>query len=169
MTKAVNVTVGGLTSKLYSRMQHFESQMEVQIKTPIQQHLDSFQKKWQNSMTQLQPASVDGVISVAEGHIRRSVQNNLEKIWWDRIEEEDKIMLNKYETLSSTVERWGRAIVNLREKFGSAASTVSGRSTIDFAALVISSALTPTCLELRGWGVCRNIRETGITISSHGN
>ena len=45
------------------------------------------------------------------------------------MEKEDKIILNKYETLNSTVERFGREIINLKKrKIGSAASTVAASS-----------------------------------------
>ena len=46
----------------------------------------------------------------------RSVQAKMEKLWTERMGKEDKIMLNKYETLSSTVERLGNEIINLRER-----------------------------------------------------
>ena len=54
----------------------------------------------------------------------------------DRLEEEDKIVVNEYETLNSTVERLSREVVNLKKgKMESAASAVAtsswcGRSTI---------------------------------------
>ena len=94
----------------------------------------------------------------------------MEKLWTERMENEGKIMLNKYETLNSTVERLGSEIINLRDsKIGSAASTVSassgsGGSARNFVASVISSAFTPTWVSLRGWSVWRNIRGTGITM-----
>ena len=43
-----------------------------------------------------------------------------------------------------------------------AASSGSGGSTSNFAAHVMPSALLPTRVKLKGWGVWRNIRGTGI-------
>ena len=41
------------------------------------------------------------------------------------VEKEDKIVLNKYEALTSTVERLGPEVMNLKEEGGSTASTVA--------------------------------------------
>ena len=50
-------------------MQHWESQIETQMKTQIQQHWDTFEKKWENKIEQLEPWSVEGTISMAENPI----------------------------------------------------------------------------------------------------
>ena len=96
---------------------------------------------------------------MAECRIRTSVQADLEKLWTKRMEKEDKIMLNKYETLNSTAERLGSEIICLRRgrKMSSAESTVaasseSGGSAGNVAASVLSGALTPTRVELRRMG-----------------
>ena len=73
----------------------------------IEQQWDIFEKKWESKIVQMEPGSVECAISMAESPIQRSVQRDLEKIWSARTEKEDKIMLIKYETLNSTVERLG--------------------------------------------------------------
>ena len=45
-----------------------------------------------------------------------------------------------------------------------AASSGSGGSACNFAAPVMSGVFAPTRVELKGWGVWRNIRGTGITV-----
>ena len=53
----------------------------------------------------------------------------VDKTWFERVEREDKIVLNKCETLNSTVEGLGREVINLKEREGgSAASTVATSS-----------------------------------------
>ena len=47
----------------------------------------------------VQPGSVEGTLSLAEHRIRMSVRTEMDKTWSDRLEKEDKIVLNKYETL----------------------------------------------------------------------
>ena len=44
---------------------------------------------------QLELGSVEGTISAAEHRIRMSVQNDLNQLWSERMEREDKIVLNK--------------------------------------------------------------------------
>ena len=113
-------------------------------------------EKRESKVTQLERRFVDGTISMAKSRIRRSVQSDLEKIWSDRMEKEDKIMLIKYETLNSTVERLGCEIKNLKEKkMGSAASTMaassgSGGSTNNTAATFLSGVFSPSRVELKG-------------------
>ena len=69
----------------------------------------------------------------------------------------------------SQVERLSQETVNLEERNnGSAASTVaassgSGGSTSNFAAHVMPTAFTPTCVALKSWEVWRHVRGTGIT------
>ena len=73
------------------------------------------------------------------------------------MEKEDKIMLNKYDTLNSTVERLGCEVIVLKErKMGSAASTVAASSgscgsASNFVAPVISGMFSPSRVELKGW------------------
>ena len=63
---------------------------------------------------QLEPGSEEGTISLAQYRIRSSVQAEMEKLWTERMEKEDKIMLNKHETLNSTVDPLGSEIINFQ-------------------------------------------------------
>ena len=65
-------------------------------------------------IVQLEPGSKEGTITLAEYRVRASVQADMEKLWTERMEKEDKIMLNKYETLNSTVESLGSEIINFQ-------------------------------------------------------
>ena len=79
-------------------------------------------------------------------------------------------MLNKYDTLNSTVERLGCEVIVLKErKMGSAVSTVAASSgscgsASNFVAPVISGMFGPSRVELKGWVFWRNIRGIGITV-----
>ena len=82
---------------------------------------------------------------------------------------------DKYETLNSQVARLSQEIVILKERHSnSAANTVAassgnGGSTNNFAAHVMPNPIIPTRVELKGWGVCRNIRGTGVTTDEASN
>ena len=122
----------------------------------MQNQWEMFDKKWENKIVQLQPRSKEGTITMAVHPIQKNVQAELEMLCTDRMENEDKIMKNKHETLNSQVEGLSQQIVNLKERIrGSAASTVaassgSGMNTSNFAAHVMPSAFTPTRVELEG-------------------
>ena len=53
VAKAVHQVVGGLTAELYRRMQHW----------------DTFERKWEDKIGQLEPGSKDGAINLAEHRI----------------------------------------------------------------------------------------------------
>ena len=117
MTTAVNAAVHGLTAELHGKMTEWESK--------VQQQWVDFEQKLEDKIVQLEPGSVEGTVSLAEHRIRMNVQIEMDKTWSDRLEKENRIVLNKYETLNSTVGRLGREVVNLTErKMGSAASTM---------------------------------------------
>ena len=80
---------------------------------------------------QLEPGSKEGTIYMAEFRIRVSVQADLEKLWSERLEKEDKIITNKYETLTSQVDRLSQEIVNYGER--TVATSSSGSCTNNFA------------------------------------
>ena len=81
----------------------------------------------------------------------------------------DKLTTSKIESLRSIVEQLEREVTTLKNKNSiSAASTVatssgSGGSNIGAGFPSGQSLWIPTRVELKGWGVCRRIRETGIT------
>ena len=68
------------------------------------------------------------------------------------MEKEDNTMLNKYETLNSTVERLGCEIIDLRECNRGPLRLRAEEAQATSAAPVISSAFTPTRVELKSWG-----------------
>ena len=86
------------------------------------------------------------------------------------MEKEDKIMINRVETLNFMVTRLEQEVTTLKGKHSiSAASTVatssgSGGSHIGPCAPGVASEWLLTRIELKGWGVWRRIRETGITV-----
>ena len=86
------------------------------------------------------------------------------------MEKEDKIMINKVETLHSIVDRLEQEVTTLKGRHSiSAASTVatssgSGGSHIGPCAPGVASEWLPTRIELKGWSVWRRIREAGITV-----
>ena len=88
------------------------------------------------------------------------------------MEKADKININNFETLNSMVTRLEAVVLNLKGKYSflSAASTVatsssgSGGSHTGLLAPGAPSEWVPTRIELKGWGVWRKIRETGITM-----
>ena len=80
------------------------------------------------------------------------------------METEDKIVVNKHETLHSIIQQLGREVTTLKNKNSiSAASTVatssgSASSTINYAALGSLEAFVPSRVELEGRRVWKNIR-----------
>ena len=122
------------------------------------EHLDMIWHQWETferkceKIAQLEPGSKEGLTTLSEHRMRTSVQTEME-IWAERMEKEDKIMTNKYETLNLQVVRLSQEIFNLKE-----------RHKQHFAAHVMPKTFTPTRVELKGWWVWRNIRGTGITM-----
>ena len=106
--KSVNEVVAVISQSLNGRMTNLEAKMQKQWET--------FKQKWEDETVQLEPGSKEGTIIVAKYRIRTSVQAEMEKLWMKRMEKEDKIMLNKYETLNPTIERLGNEIINFRER-----------------------------------------------------
>ena len=105
--KSVNEVGAEISESLHGRMTSLEAKMQNQWKT--------FEKKREDKILQLEPGTEEGATTLAEYRIRTSVQADLEKLWTERMEKDDKIMLNKCETLNSTVERLDSETINLRE------------------------------------------------------
>ena len=167
---AVNEAVCKLSGDLHRDLINWEAKMDDKVKAQLLNHQSEFEKKWGSKIAQLEPGSRDGVISSAEFRIRKEVEETVDKNWKDRMEKEDKIMINKVETLHSIVDRLEQEVTTLKGKHSiSAASTVatssgSGGSHIGPCAPGVASEWLPTRIELKGWGVWRRIRETGITV-----
>ena len=92
--KAVNSAVTCLTSALRSRMQVWEGHVGTQIDSRIRRHWVAFEKKWEDKIVQLEPGSTEGAIAMAESRIRKSVQKEMEGVWRDRMEREEKVTTN---------------------------------------------------------------------------
>ena len=99
--KSVNEVVAETFESLHGRMTMLEAKM---------------QHQWEDVRKGMGRENSCSWNQVAECRIRTSVQADLEKLWTKRMEKEDKIMLNKYETLNSTVERLGGEIIYLRKR-----------------------------------------------------
>ena len=167
---AVNEAVSKLSGDLQRDLKNWEAKMDDKVKAQLLNHQSGFEKKWESKIVQLEPSSRDGVISSAEFRIRNNVEEAVDKNWKDRMEKEDKIMINRVETLHSIVDRLEQEVTTLKGKHSiSAASTVAtssgnGGSHIGQCTPGVASELLPTRIELKGWGVWRKIRETGITV-----
>ena len=103
---SVNEVVAEISESLNGRMSNWDAKM--------QSHWRTFEKKWEEHIVQVEPGSKESAITLAEYRIRSSVQADMEKLWTERMEKEDKIMLNKYETLNSTVDPLGSEIINFQ-------------------------------------------------------
>ena len=79
---------------------------------------------------EIEPSSLEGVICNAEFRIQKHVEDSVNKNWQDRMEKEDKITTNKFETLHTIVHRLEAEVASLKGKYGSisAASTVATSS-----------------------------------------
>ena len=148
----LDVVAKGISDSLEGRVTNLEAK--------IQNQWTTFEKTWEKKI--VEPDSKDCTSTLVEHRIRISVQTEMEKIRKERMEKEDKITTNKYETLHSQVDRLSEEIVGLKNRHsGSAASTVagssgSGGSRSNCAAHVMPNTFVPTRVELKGWAVgCR--------------
>ena len=101
--RAVNNAVTSLTSDLHNRVQSWEGQVETQIDSRIQHHWEAFEKKWEDKIVQLEPGSEEGTITMAQNRICTNVQKEMEKVWRERMDREDKITTTNIETPRSEV------------------------------------------------------------------
>ena len=107
---------------------------------------------------------------LAEHRIRQSLQNEMEKFWKDRMENKDQSTTKKVETLHSQVLRLSEEVVCMKNRHhGSAASTVaaftgSGGGARNSAASVMQHTFVASRIELKGWGVWKDVRGSGITL-----
>ena len=157
MMEHLDVVVKGISDSPEERMTDLGAKMQTRR--------TAFEKKWVEKI--VEPDSKEGTITVAKHRIRLSVQTEMEKCWKDRMEKEDQMTTNKYETLHSQVVRLSEEVVGMKSRHsGSAASTVaasrdSGGSTSNFAAHLMPNTFIATRVELNGWGVWRNSRGWG--------
>ena len=160
MMEQLNGVIKGISEPLKGKMSDLETRMQTRWAV--------FERKWEEQL--IEPDSKEGTIANAERRIRMSVQREIEKIWKDRMESEDKFTTNMVETLKSELQRLNDEVVFMNNRpNGSAASTVaastgSGGSTSNFAAYVMQKTFAASQIELKGWGVWRNIRGTWITM-----
>ena len=141
--------------------------MDEKVQLQMQGHWENFEKKWENTIVQLEPGGKKGWwdIAAAEHRIRMDVQKDVDKNWRDRMANEDKLTTSKIESLRSIVEELEREVTTLKIKNSiSAASTVatssgSGGSNIGAGFPGGQSFWIPTRVELKGCGVCKRIRE----------
>ena len=108
--------------------------METQIDSKIQHHWEVFEKKWEDKIVQLEPGSKEGTITMTENRMCTNVQKEMEKVWRERMDREDKITTTNIETLRSEVHledirmsaRLNEEVVCMKNRHqGSAASTVA--------------------------------------------
>ena len=126
---AVTEAVGKLSDDLHRDLINWEGKMDDKVKAQLLNHQSEFEKKWESKIAQLEPGSLDGVISSAEFRIQKKVEETVDKNWKDRMEKEDKIMINKVETLHSIVDRLGQEVTTLQGEHSiSAASTLATSS-----------------------------------------
>ena len=64
----------------------------------------------------VEPDSKETTTTSAEHLIRQSAQHEMEKLWKDRMEKEDKITTNKVETLHSHVVRLSEEVVCMKKQ-----------------------------------------------------
>ena len=166
---AVNEAVCKLSGDLHRDLINWEMKMDDKVKAQLLNHQSRIREEMGELRSpQLEPGSRDGVISSAEFRIR--FEETVDKNWKDRMEKEDKIMINKVETLHSIVDRLEQEVTTLKGRHSiSAASTVatssgSGGSHIGPCAPGVASEWSPTRIELKGWSVWRRTREAGITV-----
>ena len=84
---SLDFVVKGISESLDGRMTN--------LKGRTQHQRETFERKWEDKIVQLEPGSKEGTISLAEHRIRTSVQTEMEKTWMERMEKEDKINTNK--------------------------------------------------------------------------
>ena len=143
--------------------------MDEKVRVQWLNHQAEFEQKWATKVAQLELASQDGVISNAEFRILKKVKEKVDRNWKERMEKEDKIVTNKVETLHTVVDRLEQEVTSLKGEYSiSAASTVatsSGSGGIHVGPCTpgVASEWLPTRIALKGWGMWRRIRETGIT------
>ena len=68
--------------------------MGTQIDSRIRHHWVAFDKKWEDKIVQLEPGSKEGAITITESRIWKSVQKEVEGVWRDRMEREEKVTAN---------------------------------------------------------------------------
>ena len=142
------------------------------MRAQLTSHQAEFEQKLATKIAQLEPGSQDGVISSAELRIKKNIEEAMDKNWQNRMEKEDKININKFETLNSMVTRLEAEVLNFKGKYSSisAASTVatsssgSGGSHTGLLSPGAPSEWVPTRIKLKGRGVWRKIREIAITM-----
>ena len=105
MVERLDDVVKEISESMNGRMTNLEAKMQKQW--------EMFAKKWEDKIVQLEPGSKEGTITMAECRIQKNVQAEVERLWTERMEKEDKIMTNKNETLNLLVERLSQEIVNL--------------------------------------------------------
>ena len=116
-------------------------------------------KKWDETLSCRGSGSSDDTISMAEHQIQKDVLDTETELWDERMEQEDEITHNKYETMHAAVQRlcaWKKKGAGSPSSTA-AASARSGRS--------LSSGqpgFLPTRLDLKGWGNWNNVRRTAI-------
>ena len=68
--------------------------MGTQIDSRTRRHWVAFEKKWEDKFVQLEPGSTEGAIAITESRIWKSVQKEVEGVWRDRMEREEKVTAN---------------------------------------------------------------------------
>ena len=111
LTLAVTKAVCKLSGDLHRELILWEAKMDDKVKTQLMNHRSEFEKKWESKIAQLEPGSLEGVISSAEFCIQKKVEETVDKNWKDRMEKEDKIMINKVETLHSRLPLGVEAVI----------------------------------------------------------
>ena len=159
MKSAVEAAVGKLSGELQRDLEHWEGKMDEKVRAHLTSHQAEFEQKWATKIAQLELESRDGVISSAEFRIQKNIAETLDKNWQSRMEKEEKIKINGFETLNSIVTRLEAEVLKLKGKYSniSAASTVptsssgSGGSHTGLRSPGAPSEWVPTRIELKGW------------------
>ena len=72
VASAVTNAVNKLSTDLHREFNQWETKMDEKVKIQLMNHESEFEKKWGNKTTQLEPNSLEGVISNAEFRIRKN-------------------------------------------------------------------------------------------------
>ena len=78
---------------LHGRMKVWEGHVRTLIDSRMRRHWVAFDK-WEDKIVQLEPGSKEGTITMAESRIRKSVQKEMEGVWRDRMERDEKVTTN---------------------------------------------------------------------------
>ena len=105
--KRVMEHLDGVVKEISESLEERTTNLEAKMQT-------AFEKKWEEKI--VEPDSNEGAIALAEYRIRTSVQTEMEKIWPERMEKEDKITTHKYETLNSQVPRATQQVVKIERE-----------------------------------------------------